>query len=118
MNMVCPSENHVLEKNKKKRQKYLQFAFEGRERRPGYSEKVVSIVIGRMAERVKVTREQIRKILIYSMQRNVKNGVYGIGEYTEKNHHHHRDWKLSDVKWLLTIIGVSYTMGQSGLGMP
>ena len=49
-----------------KRQKYPQLAFEVRERRPGYSVEVVPIVIGRMAGRVEVMKQQTRKILINS----------------------------------------------------
>ena len=44
------------------------------------------------------------------MQRDVKNGGYGIGEHTEKSHHQHRDWRLGEVKWLSTNIGGSYKM--------
>ena len=43
------------------------------------------------------------------MQRDVKNGGYGIGEPTEKSHHQHHDWRLGEVKWLSTMIGGSYT---------
>ena len=44
------------------------------------------------------------------MQRDVKNGGYGIGAHTEKSHHQHLDWRLREVKWLSTMIGGSYTM--------
>ena len=44
------------------------------------------------------------------MQRDVKNGGYGIGEHTEKSYHQHRDWILREVKRLSTMIGGSYTM--------
>ena len=44
------------------------------------------------------------------MQRDVKNGCYGIGEHTEKSHRQHHDWRLGEVKWLSTMIGGSYTM--------
>ena len=43
--MAFPSDKNVLEKNKKKRQKYQQLVFEARERRPGYRVEVIPIVI-------------------------------------------------------------------------
>ena len=59
-------------------------------------------------------REQVRNILNSdtdkSMQRDVKNGGYGIGEHTEIIHHQQCDWSLREVKWSSTIIGGSYTM--------
>ena len=66
VDMACPSEKDVLEKNKEKRQKYQQLAFEVRERRPGYRVEVIPIVIGCMGGGVGVMREQVRKILINS----------------------------------------------------
>ena len=93
VDMALLSQMNVLEKNKEKRQKYQQLAFEvrERERRPGFRVEVIAIVIGCIGGRVGVMIEQVRKILINSMQRDVKNGGYGIGEHTEKIHHQHRD---------------------------
>ena len=45
VHMAFPSDKNVLEKNKKKRQKYQQLVFEARERRPGYRVEVIPIVI-------------------------------------------------------------------------
>ena len=64
--MASPSEKNVLEKNKKKRQKYQQLAFEVKERRPGCKVGVIPIAIGCMGGGVGVTREQVRKIFINS----------------------------------------------------
>ena len=66
VDMACPSEKNVLEKNKRNRQKYQQLAFEVRERRSGYKVEVIPIVIGCMGGGVGVMREQARKILINS----------------------------------------------------
>ena len=44
------------------------------------------------------------------MQRDVKNGGYGIGKHTENSHHQHRDWRLREVQWLSTMISGSDTM--------
>ena len=35
---------------------------------------------------------------LQSMQRDVKDGGYGMGEHTEKSHHQHHDWRLRIVK--------------------
>ena len=75
--MTCPSEKNFLEKNKEKRQKYQQLAFEDRERRPGYRVEVIPIVIGCMGGGVRVMREQVRKILINSDADYVCRGMLG-----------------------------------------
>ena len=66
VDMACPNEKNFLEKNKEKRQKYQQLAFEVRERRPEYRVGVIPIVIGYMGGGVGVMREQVRKIFINS----------------------------------------------------
>ena len=60
VDMACPSEKDVLEKNKEKRQKYQQLAFAVRERRLGYRVEVIPIVIGCMSGRVGVIRERVK----------------------------------------------------------
>ena len=65
VDMACPSEKNVLEKNKENN-KYQQLAFEVRERRPGYRVQVIPIVIECMGGEVGVLKEQVRKILINS----------------------------------------------------
>ena len=65
VDMACPSEKNVLEKNKENN-KYQQLAFEVRERRPGYKVVVIPIVIGCMGGGVGVIKKEVRKILINS----------------------------------------------------
>ena len=63
VDMACPNEKNVLEKNKQKRQKYQQLAFEVRERRQKYRMEVIPIVIGCVGGAIGVMREQVRKVL-------------------------------------------------------
>ena len=60
IHMACPGEKNVLEKNEEKKLKYQQFAFELKERRPGYRVEVIPIVIGCMSGRVGVIRERVK----------------------------------------------------------
>ena len=57
VDIARPGEKNVLEKNKEKRLKYQQFAFELKERRPGYRVEVIPIVIGCMGGGVGVIKE-------------------------------------------------------------
>ena len=66
VDMACPSEKSVLERNKEKIQKYQKLAFEVRESRARYRVEVIPIVIGCISGGVGVMREQVKKILINS----------------------------------------------------
>ena len=58
VDMACPSEKNVLEKNKEKKRKYPQLAFEVGERLPAdYRVEVILIVIGCMSGGVGLMRE-------------------------------------------------------------
>ena len=63
--MACPNENNKIAKRDEKIGKYNRLCFELRERREGYTVKVVPTIIGCLGGGMKELKESIRQIFEY-----------------------------------------------------
>ena len=65
IDMACPNENNKIAKRDEKIGKYSRLCFELRERREGYTVKVVPTIIGCLGGGMKELKESIRQIFEY-----------------------------------------------------
>ena len=64
IDLACPSEYNVNEKNREKLTKYQQLAYEIRERRPVYKVEIIPLVIGCVGGGAERLKAQLEKVLI------------------------------------------------------
>ena len=65
IDMACPNENKKITKRDEKIGKYSRLCFESRERREGYTVKVVPTITGCLGRGMKGLKESIREIFEY-----------------------------------------------------
>lgn len=60
--MTCPLENNIEKKKQEKRFSYRQFAFEIRERKPGFKAKVVPLVVSAFGGGIKAILKELENL--------------------------------------------------------